>query len=60
MQLARVTGDHDRYVQAEQVLRQGVEFTPAYELLVGLAFSLNAQHKFAEAAEIAAAGGCDG
>ena len=54
MQLARVTGGHEYYVQAEQVLRPGVAVTPAYELLVSLAFALNAQHKFAEAADVAA------
>jgi tetratricopeptide (TPR) repeat protein len=53
MQLARVTGDHNRYVQAEAVLRPGVEFAPVYELLVDLAFALNAQHKFAEAMQVA-------
>ena len=51
---ARVSGDYRQTLRAESVLREALARAPQnYDGLVGLAFALNAQHRFEDGARVA-------
>ena len=54
LQKSRVEGDYRQVLRAEATLREALAGAPnSYDGLVGLAFALNAQHRFAEGARAA-------